>query len=60
VNGALAYSRLPEGHTSGNRLDLLVDGDQAFPAMLEAIDQATSFVHLETYKWLAYRMRRWL
>jgi cardiolipin synthase len=28
---------------------MLIDGDQAFPAMLEAIDRATSFVHLETY-----------
>jgi len=49
VTGALAYSRSPERHTSGNRLEMLIDGDQAFPAMLEAISRATSFVHLETY-----------
>lgn len=49
VTGALAYSRSPERHTPGNRLEMLIDGDQAFPAMLEAIDRATSFVHLETY-----------
>jgi len=49
VTGALAYSRSPERHTPGNRLEMLIDGDQAFPAMLEAIHQATSFVHLETY-----------
>lgn len=47
--GALSYSRSPERHTPGNRLEMLIDGDQAFPAMLEAIDRATSFVHLETY-----------
>jgi cardiolipin synthase len=28
---------------------MLIDGDQAFPAMLEAIARAASFVHLETY-----------
>ena len=49
VAGALAYSRSPERHSPGNRLEMLVDGDQAFPAMLGAIEQATSFVNLETY-----------
>ena len=49
VKGALAYSRSPQCHTPGNRLEMLIDGDQAFPAMLEAIERATSFVHLETY-----------
>ncbi len=46
---ALAYSRSPERLTAGNRLHPLIDGGQAFPAMLEAIDRASSFVHLETY-----------
>jgi cardiolipin synthase len=45
----LAYSRSPERHIRGNRLEPLIDGDQAFPAMLEAIDRAASHVHLETY-----------
>ncbi len=45
----LDYSRSPERHTPGNRLEMLIDGDQAFPSMLEAIDRATGFVHLETY-----------
>jgi cardiolipin synthase len=45
----LAYSRSPERHIPGNRLEPLIDGDQAFPAMLEAIDRATSYIHLETY-----------
>ncbi len=49
VEDALAYSRSPERHTPGNRLQMLIDGDQAFPAMLEAIGRATRFVHLETY-----------
>jgi cardiolipin synthase len=49
VAGALAYSYAPERHSPGNRLELLVNGEQAFPAMLEAIDRAKSFVHLETY-----------
>ena len=34
---------------SGNRVEPLVDGDQAYPAMLEAIDQARQTVSLETY-----------
>lgn len=47
--GPLAYSPSPERHSPGNRLALLIDGDQAFPAMLEAIQRAKRFVHLETY-----------
>lgn len=34
---------------SGNRATLLVDGDEAYPAMLEAIDQAQESVSLCTY-----------
>ncbi len=33
----------------GNRVDMLVDGEQAFPAMLEAIRQAKKSVALEAY-----------
>ncbi|RME91390.1 MAG: cardiolipin synthase [Verrucomicrobia bacterium] len=33
----------------GNRITPLVNGDEAFPAMLEAIDQARHSVHLSTY-----------
>ena len=47
--GMLGYARAPERHTPGNRLEILVDGDHAFPVMLKAIEQAASFVHLETY-----------
>lgn len=34
---------------SGNRLELLHDGEQAYPAMRAAIDGATTSVHLCTY-----------
>lgn len=33
----------------GNRIELLLDGDEAYPAMLEAIEGATSSVALCTY-----------
>lgn len=33
----------------GNATRLLLDGPQAYPAMLEAIQQATRWVHLENY-----------
>jgi cardiolipin synthase len=36
--------------TLDNKLDLLVNGSQTFPAMLDAIASATSFVHLEFYR----------
>ena len=35
--------------TGGNRVEALVNGDQAFPAMLEAIDAATKSISLVTY-----------
>ncbi len=35
--------------TPGNSVDVLVDGDQAYPAMLAAIDQAKRSVGLATY-----------
>jgi cardiolipin synthase A/B len=34
---------------AGNRVDLLIDGDQAYPRMLEAIDQAEATIGLSTY-----------
>jgi len=34
---------------SGNRVDPLIDGDAAYPAMLDAIDAATTSVSLITY-----------
>ena len=43
------YAWHPRGLTDGNTVDLLIDGDQAFPAMLRAIAAAQHFVHLETY-----------
>lgn len=39
----------PERLTEGNRLRILHDGREAFPAMLEAIAAARHSVHLETY-----------
>lgn len=36
--------------TLDNKLDLLVNGSQTFPAMLDAIASATSFIHLEFYR----------
>ncbi|MGD9253576.1 MAG: cardiolipin synthase [Holophagae bacterium] len=35
--------------TSGNSVEILYDGEQAYPAMLEAIDSASSHVYLSTY-----------
>ena len=34
---------------SGNRIDPLVNGDEAYPAMLEAIQQARRTISLVTY-----------
>jgi cardiolipin synthase len=36
--------------TIDNRIDLLVNGQQTFPAMLDAIASATHFIHLEFYR----------
>jgi cardiolipin synthase len=35
--------------TAGNRIEMLQNGEQAYPAMLEAIDAATSHIFLSTY-----------
>ncbi|EGV17802.1 cardiolipin synthase [Thiocapsa marina] len=34
---------------AGNRIDVLIDGDQAYPRMLEAIDRAEETIGLSTY-----------
>ena len=34
---------------SGNRIQLLRNGDETYPAMLEAIQEARSSIHMETY-----------
>ncbi|UHD17674.1 cardiolipin synthase [Thiocapsa bogorovii] len=42
-----ALTRLPL--EAGNRVDVLIDGDQAYPQMLEAIDQAEETIGFSTY-----------
>lgn len=34
---------------SGNKIDLLLDGTEAYPSMLDAIERAESSVHLQSY-----------
>ncbi len=36
--------------TTHNKIDLLIDGEQTFPAMIEAIASAKEYVHLEFYR----------
>jgi cardiolipin synthase len=43
------YVHDPSRLRAGNRVQLLIDGEQAFPAMLEAIGAAQRTIHLETY-----------
>jgi len=45
----IAYSADPRNLSSGNHVTPLRDGAEGFPAMLDAISEATRFVHLETY-----------
>lgn len=50
------YRRVLEGltgipATDGNQVDILRNGDEIFPAMLEAIRSATTSVDLLTYSW---------
>jgi cardiolipin synthase A/B len=45
----LAYAYDPEALRAGHAIDLLLDGDQAFPAMLDGIAAAERYVHLEMY-----------
>jgi Phosphatidylserine/phosphatidylglycerophosphate/cardiolipin synthases and related enzymes len=37
--------------TTGNLVEILVNGDAIFPAMIEAIRQSTETVHFATYVW---------
>ncbi|MBW3604474.1 MAG: cardiolipin synthase B [Actinobacteria bacterium] len=50
------YRRVLEGltgipATDGNQIDILRNGDQIFPAMLDAIREASTSVDLLTYSW---------
>src|SRR5262245_2751664 len=45
------YCLHPEAMIPGHRVDVLVDGAAAYPAMLEAIAGATREIHVETYIW---------
>lgn len=49
MSTALAHAPYAEVTLGGSRVALLKDGDQAFPAMLSAIAEATSTICLETY-----------
>lgn len=44
-----SYCDAPDEYTGGNRCELLIDGRQAYPAMLEAIAKAKHTIHLESY-----------
>lgn len=43
------YCETPGEFQAGNKLDILADGREAYPAMLAAIGAAQKTVHLETY-----------
>jgi cardiolipin synthase len=45
----VAYAADPDSLQPGHRIKVLIDGVEAFPAMLQAIAGARRFVHLETY-----------
>lgn len=45
----LDYAVRPEMYTTADSLTLLVDGFQAYPEMLRAIDEAKTSVRMETY-----------
>lgn len=65
MNSSVATERIPPGATrvnrtlnsllpdfpllGGNRLDLLQNGDEAYPAMLEAIHSARHHIHLQSF-----------
>jgi cardiolipin synthase A/B len=53
-----SYSAEPDSLRPGHRVRVLVDGVEAFPAMLAAIQRARRFVHLETYIIRADRVGR--
>ncbi|MCP4198879.1 MAG: cardiolipin synthase ClsB [Proteobacteria bacterium] len=43
------YCRFPDAFIVGNRIELLVDGEEAYPAMLQAIAAAKNTVLMESY-----------
>lgn len=45
----LGYAVSGAALTGGNRIDILHNGEQAYPAMLEAIESATQRLYLATY-----------
>ncbi len=47
--GALSYALQPQLFLPGNRISFMRDGAETYPAMLEAIAQATEHIHFETY-----------
>src|SRR5690349_5034138 len=53
-NRLLALYYLPRSHSvlSGNSCQLLRDGVEAYPAMLEAIRGARRYIRLETYMFI--------
>ncbi|MBW2277937.1 MAG: cardiolipin synthase B, partial [Deltaproteobacteria bacterium] len=44
-----AYCRFPLAMSSGNEVELLVDGEQAYPEMLEAIASAEKTILMDSY-----------
>ncbi|MBI3548369.1 MAG: cardiolipin synthase ClsB [Elusimicrobia bacterium] len=44
-----SYCEAPDAFTGGNALTILSNGKEAYPAMLEAISEAKSTIHLESY-----------
>jgi len=49
VAGLADYCLRTDSLVGGNKLELLRDGREAYPAMLAAIESAKSYIHLETY-----------
>jgi len=49
AGGPAGYAARPDRFIGGNRIQLLRDGREAYPAMLEAVSRAETSVHLETY-----------
>ncbi len=45
----LRYAQDPECLEPGHRMRVLINGDEAFPDMVDAIKAAKHYVHLETY-----------
>src|SRR5512140_3701859 len=45
------HGAVGEAPTRGNHVDVLQNGDQIFPAMIEAIRGARETVHFSTYVW---------